>query len=425
MELKPYPKYKSTGIEWIGEIPEHWEVKRLASFGRFSKGGGISRAELTDSGLPAVLYGDIYTKYNIWIKDVFHKVSEETAKGSKQITRNAILFTGSGETMEDIGKCVVYLGDEIAFAGGDVIVFEQFENDSLFLSYALNTEGAKFEKAGFSKGEIIVHISSSKLKEIKIPIPPLKEQIELEKFLTHKTFLIDKLISDKQKLIELLKEEKAALVNQAVTKGINPKAKMKDSDIQWLGEIPEHWVVKRLKHELQFFDNKRIPLSSEERGKIIEKKYDYYGASGVIDKVDNFLFDGDYILIGEDGANLLTRSTALAFKASGKFWVNNHAHILKPYSGDLIFFVYLLENIDYTIYVTGSAQPKLTSDNLASIEIPVPPINEQKVITIFITENSEKIDIAISKTENEITLLQEYRTALISEVVTGKMDVRN
>ena len=215
--LKPNVKKKDSGVEWIGEIPEHWEVKRLSAFGRFSKGGGISRAELTETGLPAILYGDIYTKYDLFIKDVYHKVSEETAKKSIPINRNIILFTGSGETMEDIGKCVVYLSDETAFAGGDVIIYTQSENDSLFLSYALNTEGAKFEKAKSSKGEIIVHTYGSKLKEIKIAIPPKNEQMMISQFIETSNQKIATAISLKIKEIEKLREYKASLINSAVT----------------------------------------------------------------------------------------------------------------------------------------------------------------------------------------------------------------
>jgi len=218
--MQRYPKYKDSGVEWIGMVPVGWEVKRLASFGAFSKGGGISRAELTEAGSPAILYGDIYTKYDISIKDVFHKISSETAKKAVKITKNLLLLTGSGETIEDIGRCVAYLGERVAFAGGDVIIFEQKGNDSLFLSYALNTKGAKSEKARMSKGEIIVHIYGSKLKEIRMPIPPLSEQTRIAAFLDRKTAQIATAIACKQAEIEKLKEYKATLINSAVTRKI-------------------------------------------------------------------------------------------------------------------------------------------------------------------------------------------------------------
>ncbi|MBC7748607.1 MAG: restriction endonuclease subunit S [Methylotenera sp.] len=215
--LNPDAKLKESNVEWIGEIPEHWEVKRLASFGKFSKGGGFSKSDLTENGVSAILYGDIYTKYDIYIKNEVRFISEETAKKSIEIKKNSLLFTGSGETMEDIGKCVVYLNDGKAFAGGDVIIFEQSDNDSFFLSYALNTNGARFEKARFSKGEIIVHTYGSKLRDIYIPIPPKSEQVIIAEFLESISFKISTAISLKEKEIDKLKEYKASLINSAVT----------------------------------------------------------------------------------------------------------------------------------------------------------------------------------------------------------------
>ena len=208
---------KDSGVEWIGAIPEHWEVKRLASFGKFSKGGGFSKADLVENGVSAILYGDIYTKYNISIKKEVRFISVETAKKSIKIDKHDLLFTGSGETKEDIGKCVVFLNDKIAYAGGDVIIFKQTENDSLFLSFTLNTEGAKFEKARYSKGEIIVHTYGSKLRNIYIPIPSPTEQIEISAYIESASYKIETAISLKQQEIAKLKEYKSSLINSAVT----------------------------------------------------------------------------------------------------------------------------------------------------------------------------------------------------------------
>ena len=184
-------------------------------------------------------------------------------------------------------------------------------------------------------------------------------------------------------------------------------------------------IIVRDSYQISSVDHKRVPLSGEERGKMTNKIYDYYGASGIIDRVDDYIFDGEYILIGEDGANLLARNSPLAFKAIGKFWVNNHAHILKPKYGSLDYFTNLLESIDYTIWVSGSAQPKLTAENLANIEIVEPPLKDQTMIVQFIEEKTLKIDNYISKIYQKIELLKEYRTALISKAVTGKIDVRD
>ncbi|MBX1934899.1 restriction endonuclease subunit S [Campylobacter lari] len=208
--------FKDSGIKYLGEIPQHWKVKRLANFGAFLKGNGISRQDLAEDGESAILYGDIYTKYQIKIHFLYSKISKKTSLSATPIYNGDILFSGSGETKEDIGKSVVYLGDDNAFAGGDVIIFRQKENNALFLSYVLNTKYANFCKSIDSKGEIIVHIYASNLKDIKIPLPPLKEQEQIANFLDEKCGKIDLLIEKTEKQIKLIKEYKTTLINQAV-----------------------------------------------------------------------------------------------------------------------------------------------------------------------------------------------------------------
>jgi type I restriction enzyme S subunit len=175
---------------------------------------------------------------------------------------------------------------------------------------------------------------------------------------------------------------------------------------------------------MEFFNTVRVPLSAAERGVMTEKTYDYYGASGVIDKVEAYLFDGAYILIAEDGANLLTRSKPLAFLATGKFWVNNHAHILKPrWGGDDTFFVTLLESQDFSLFVTGAAQPKLTMENLGRFKLAVPRVTEQKEIATFIREKDGEFRPLFAQIERQIATLTAYRKSLIHECVTGQRRV--
>ncbi|EAK9882198.1 restriction endonuclease subunit S [Campylobacter lari] len=213
--------FKDSGIKYLGEIPQHWEIKRLANFGVFLKGNGISRQDLVEDGESAILYGDIYTKYQIKTHFLYSKISKKTSLSATPIYNGDILFSGSRETKEDIGKSVVYLGDDNAFAGGDVIIFRQKENNALFLSYVLNTKYANFCKSIDSKGEIIVHIYASNLKDIKIPLPPLKEQEQIANFLDEKCEKIDLLIEKTEKQIKLIKEYKTTLINQAVCGRIN------------------------------------------------------------------------------------------------------------------------------------------------------------------------------------------------------------
>jgi len=172
---------------------------------------------------------------------------------------------------------------------------------------------------------------------------------------------------------------------------------------------------------MEFFNTVRVPLSAAERGLMTERIYDYYGASGVIDKVEEYLFDGTYILIAEDGANLLTRSKPLSFLATGKFWVNNHAHILKPrWRGDNTFFVNLLESQDFSLFVTGTAQPKLTMENLGRFKLAVPPVEEQREIAVFVCKKDAEFRALSAQIERQVDALTAYRQSLIHECVTGQ-----
>lgn len=209
---------KDSGVEWIGEIPEGWEVRRLASIGTFSKGGGISRDNLTEKGLSAILYGDIYTKYNFKTNFTKNFISKDTAKNAIKIIKGKLLLTGSGETKEDIGKCIVYTGDVDAYAGGDVIIFNQNKADSLFLGYSLNSGNSISQKMMMAKGEIIVHIYGSKLKELIIPLPPTKEEQQvIANYIEQKNNKINKAIDLQQQQITKLKEYKTTLIDSVVT----------------------------------------------------------------------------------------------------------------------------------------------------------------------------------------------------------------
>lgn len=215
--LDPNAKMKDSGVEWIGEIPENWEVRRLNSIGRFSKGGNISRDQLTEDGkCEAILYGDIYTKYNIKASIIRNHITEKTAVNSVRIKSGDILMTGSGETKEDIGKTIMF-DSQIAYIGGDVILFRQNKMDSLFLSYALNSMYAKVYRYKESKGEIVVHIYSNALKSMKIAAPPMNEQSSIVKYLNRHFLQIDESITSCNKIISLLQERKQIIINDVVT----------------------------------------------------------------------------------------------------------------------------------------------------------------------------------------------------------------
>lgn len=186
---------------------------------------------------------------------------------------------------------------------------------------------------------------------------------------------------------------------------------MKQTEI---GLIPDDWEVKTLGEVVTFLDSKRIPITESERKKGI---YPYYGASGIIDYVNNYIFDGDYVLLGEDGANIVDRSSRLAFVVHGKCWINNHAHVLHPNEDmDLDFLSEYLESLDYTSYNTGTAQPKLNREKCNSIPIIKPSLAEQQRIAKALSD----VDALISTTEKLIQKKKNIKQGTMQNLLTGK-----
>lgn len=304
-----------------------------------------------------------------------------------------------------------------------------------FLWYLIISQAIKKTLGSLAIGtsSSMKNIAQEDLLNLKISLPQPSEQQLIVHFLDQQIFNLDSLVSKKLSLSNKLKEKRTALISRTVTRGLPPETaqaaglepypKFKNSGIEWLGEVPEHWDIITVGLQFRNLDHRRIPVSGEDRA-TIEKVYPYYGASGIIDYVDDYLFDETLILVAEDGANLLSRSTPLAFLASGKYWVNNHAHILKPRNGDIRYWMVTLQTFDYSPLVTGAAQPKLTSERLSSIKIPHPPIEEQRIIADHLDHETAKIDKMIAKVQEAIERLQEYRSALITAAVTGKIDVR-
>ena len=227
-----------------------------------------------------------------------------------------------------------------------------------------------------------------------------------------------------QDLLDQIQAEKAARVKAGGLKKAKPLPAIGDDEKPF--EIPENWVWVRLGEIVINRDAERIPLSKADREKR-EKIFDYYGASGVIDKVDNYLFDEPLLLVGEDGANLITRSKPIAFIATGKYWVNNHAHVLQPLI-NTEYLMYYINAIDLYPYVTGTAQPKMNQEKMNAILVSVPPLAEQSRIVA-------KLDALLAETDalkTQETALQaeqnafpkKLRAALLQAAIQGELNER-
>lgn len=411
MAYPSYNNYETTLAPWLYKRPSAWEERKL----KFCVDLINEKVPAQESNLEFMGLEHIES----WTgKKIFDPNSQSDGVATK-FKHNDILF---GKLRPYLAK--VYKAEQEGLATTEALILRcgsDVEPD--FLKYYLLSSEFIDVVDGSTYGSKMPRANYDFIGNLSALIPENEEQTQIAKFLDFKTAQIDRLIEKKKALIEKLNEQRVAMITQAVTKGLNPDAPMKDSEVDWLGEVPEHWKIKPLKFSFNNLNNRRIPLSAEERTGM-PKNYRYYGASGVIDMVENYLFDEPTVLIGEDGANLLSRSTPLAFEATGKYWVNNHAHILSPIEGPFTYWSNLLCIVQYDPWITGSAQPKLTKDNLGSILLPRPPVDEQHSIARFISKTTSKIDPMIDLAKKTINKLEEYRTSLITAAVTGKIDVR-
>lgn len=412
---KPYPAYKNSGLPWLPMVPAHWELAPTKSLLRLKKqtvGHEHSAYTLLSLTLRGVIPRDMENQ-----KGKFP--AEFDTYQSVEPGDLVFCLFDVDETPRAVG-----LARERGMVTGAYTVFKCVQPSTLSFLYLyfLAMDNEKSFRPLYTGLRKV--ISKTALLGAKIPMPPHDEQDAIVRFLDHADRRIGRYIRAQQQLVKLLEEQKQITINRAVTQGLGPTVRLKPSSVEWVAEVPEHWNTRRVKNEFACLNARRVPLSATQRGHMTSRQYDYYGASGVIDKVDDFLFDDELLLIAEDGANLVLRNLPLAIIARGKFWVNNHAHILKPRTGNLEFLAYLMESLSYSPWISGAAQPKLTMDRLLSIAIAVPPRTEQDEIVRSLAKQTAPLKTAIGQAKREIDLLREYKTRLIADVVMGRIDVR-
>jgi len=250
--MKKYDSYKDSGIEWIGEIPEHWEECRLGVIGGFTSSGIDKKIVEDEPTVKIINYTDVYGNKEKILnteKDYMEVTSPQSKINQHSVKKGDLIFTPSSETKEDIGLSAVVVDDLDNTAFSYHVLRFQFnkEVNLLFKKYLCNNYPVLNYFSKNSKGTTRQILGREDFKNAKVVIPPKSEQTSIASFLDRKTSEIDDIIADKKRLLELYEEEKTAIINQAVTKGLDPNAPMKDSGIEWLGEIPEHWEVKKLK----------------------------------------------------------------------------------------------------------------------------------------------------------------------------------
>ena len=415
-DLKPYPEYKESGLPWLGRVPGHWNTR--PAFGAFVPNHERNFG-MKEKTVLSLSYGRIIIKP----VEKLHGLVPESFETYQIVNPGDIVLRTTDLQNDHTSLRVGMVQDRGIITSAYLALRMDAGVSPNFGFQFLNVWDTSKAIYGYGSG-LRQNLDFSHFKRMPVAVPPSEEQAAIVRFLDWANGRLERAIRAKRKVIALLNEQKQAIIHRAVTRGLDPSVPLKPSGIPWLGDIPHHWEVSRVKNEFHCLNTQRIPLNAVERGGMTSRGYDYYGASGIIDKVDDYLFDDELLLIAEDGANLVLRNLPLAIIARGKFWVNNHAHILKPKRGSIVYLAHLLETLNYAPWISGAAQPKLTKDRLMSISIAVAPPDEQNAIVQYTKGQTRPLTTAISRLEREIELLREYRTRLVADVVTGKLDVR-
>lgn len=410
--MKKYDSYKDSGIEWLGVIPEHWDVKKLKFISKICNGQD-QKAVLEDNGIyPVYGSGGIFGRANSYLFD-----------------QPSVLLGRKGTI--DKPQYV-----EEPFWTVDTSYYTKIrEGFSVRLFYYLCTT-INFDL--YKYGSAIPSMTQGHLNEIKFALPDsLEEQNAIANYLDHKTTQIDTLISKKQQFITLLQEERIAVINQAVTKGLDPKVKMKDSGIEWIGVIPEHWEVKRLKYAAKIFRGKftHRPRNDE---RLYNGQFPFF-QTGDIARSGKFLSNYTQTLneLGLASSTLFLKGTIVMTIAAN---IGDIAILgldacfpdsivgFEPFEDiihrDYFYFTLKSKRDEFINASIKNTQLNLNIERISTIYLTIPPFEEQEKIVDYIENKIREIETIITKTQQEIELLKEYKTALISEVVTGKVDVR-
>lgn len=424
--MKKYSSYKDSGVEWIGEIPSHWEISKTKFYGKLNSGDGF-RNELQgrDNG------GDF----------PFFKVSDTNNDGNKKFLINSNNYVTEEEYKSEkwrlfeegtlifpkIGMGLLLnkrrILNQSSFIDNNMMGFQpnnKLDENYIYYTYLL------IDFKDYCSDGTVPSINESQVGNIPITIPPLSEQRRIVEYLDEKTSKLDKLIKSKKQKIELLKEKRNSLINDLVTKSLNPDVEMKDSGVEWIGKIPSHWEVSKMKYLVNLINDKGNPnegdikISPEnvesDTGKCFNLYSDYSG-------VGIEFIKGDVLL---NKLRLYLKKVLLT-KYSG-YSMGEMIVLRTKNNYNNIYLYHLLFNQGLIDFLDSQSQgvklPRVSPDTILNTLLPHPNIKEQNQFVEYLETETTTIDKTITLEEKKIEILKEYKQALISEVVTGKINVQ-
>jgi len=446
MSFPKYPKYKASGVEWLGDVPEGWEVSRLKRVCHVFPSNVDKKSHDGETPVKLCNYTDVYYNETITADMEFMAATASTEQIAKFTLRAGdTIITKDSETANDIAIGAYVPADLPGVVCGYHLsmIRPMAETNGAFIKRLFDSVYVKGCVEVRANGLTRVGLGQYEIDNLDLPFPSLAEQVAIAAFLDRETAKIDGLVAEQKRLMELLKEKRQAVISHAVTKGLDPHAKMKPSGVEWLGDVPEHWEVKRLKYVMSIMPGFSFASSDfVDEGVQLIRIGNLYLNELSLDRDPIFLppaFEfqyGDYIVTFGDLLMSLTGTLgkkdygyAVLLRSASKFLLNQRVarlrcrdSIIPKYAEHLLQSRFYTEQIHRLPF--GTKQANLSSSDVLGAVIPLPPMVKQIEIANFLDSELSKFDTLTAEAERAIDLLQERRTALISAAVTGQIDVR-
>ena len=427
--MESYREYKESGVKWLGEIPSHWELRKI--FGLFSENKRKNTAFLYKHAMQ-FNYGTIVDKNECFDTEE----TKEIYSNYSLINKGDIVINGLNLNYDFVSQRVAISPKNGIITSAYVVISPKVEINTYFYCYLFkNMDNMKIFH-GMGTG-VRKTLSYKELRNHEVLLPPLSEQDAIVRYLDTATSEIDKAIAMQQKMIDLLNERKQIIIQNAVTKGLDQNVEMKESGVEWIGRIPKHWEVVRLSHLTSKIGSGSTPKAGYvESGIIFLRSQNVYCEGLKLNDVVHISanvhrnMSGTKVLPNDVLMNITGGSIGRCFyvdETLGEANVNQHVSIIRPTSIDTHYLKYYLQSycgqIQESLEQTGGNREGLTAKALAKFLITYPSQSEQKEIAAYLDSEMQRFDSAITNCQRQITLLQERKQIIINEVVTGKVRV--
>ncbi len=400
-----------------GELPEGWESSTFGDVSEFVRGVTYKKAVVRDA--MEIGYMPLLRATNLQDDSIDYSecvyVPHSVVKPDQLLRSNDLVVATSSGSSSVVGKSGPVIGAFEGTFGAFCAVIRPHEGvRPRYLHLFAQSPDVRRTWSDLARGTNINNLKEQQMLSTPIPVAPPSEQDRIVEILEEQLSRLDTALESVRAVREKAAQFRRSLLHAAFTGALT------GHDVED-GALPEGWAWSRVGEVTENHDGVRVPVKRADRAKM-QGEYPYYGASGVIDHVDQYLFDGTYLLVSEDGANLTARTKPIAFEATGRFWVNNHAHVLAALSGvSQRYLMYLIDQSSLDGLVTGTAQPKITQRNLVKIPVPLPPLEEQERIVEILEDQLSRLDASLAVADAVAERSAALRRSLLHSAFTGRL----